>query len=171
MKIAIISDSHDNITNLEKFIDWANKNEIQAIIHCGDLCASGTLKNVLAPKFPGEINLIHGNVSDRELLPEVAKSFSNVKFFGDFGEIEIDGKKLAFVHRPEEAKKLASQSNYDFIFYGHTHQPWEEILRLAQGGTCRLVNPGTLAGMFNKATFAVYDTETDKLELKILDFI
>jgi len=32
-----------------------------------------------------------------------------------------------------------------------------------------LANPGTLAGMFSKATFAVYDTSTNNLELKILE--
>jgi predicted phosphodiesterase len=32
-----------------------------------------------------------------------------------------------------------------------------------------LVNPGNLAGMFYKATFAIYETKTDKLELKILE--
>lgn len=166
MKIAIISDSHDNIANLEKFLDWVKQNEIKVIIHCGDLSAPGTLKNVLAPKFSGKIYLIHGNVSDRDLLPRVAKEFSNVFFCEDQGETEIDGKKIAFVHRPEEARTLAQKGNYDFIFYGHTHEPWEEKI-----GQIRLINPGTLAGMFNRATFAVYDTSTDKLELKILDQI
>jgi uncharacterized protein len=164
MKIAIISDSHDNITNLEKFIDWANKNQIETIIHCGDLCGPAVMTKVLAPNFKGDIRFVYGNVGDRELLEEKIKGIKNIKFYGDQGEIKIDGKKLAFVHRPEEAKKLANQANYDFIFYGHTHQPWEE-----KTNNTRLVNPGTLAGMFNKATFAVYDTKTDKLELKILE--
>jgi len=59
---------------------------------------------------------------------------------------------------------LAKNSKYDLIFFGHTHQPWEKKI-----GDCRLVNPGTLAGMFNKATFAVYDSKTDKLELKLVE--
>jgi len=164
MKIAIISDTHDNIPNLEKFLNWAKNNEIETIIHGGDLCAPGTLKMVLAPGFSGKIYLIHGNVSDRELLEKVAKEFENVEFFGDFGEIEVDHKKIAFVHRPEEGKKLAESGKYDLVFYGHNHKPWEEKI-----GKTRLINPGTLAGMFNRATFAVYDTETDKLELKILE--
>lgn len=166
MKIAIISDSHDNIVNLDKFLNWSKDNQIEKIIHCGDLCAPGTLKNVLALKFSGEIYLIHGNVSDRELLPRVAKEFSNVKFCGDSGELKIDGKKIAFTHYLEEAKKLAETKKYDLVFYGHTHQPWEE-----KSKTIKLVNPGTLAGMFNRATFATYDTINDKLELRILDML
>jgi uncharacterized protein len=68
------------------------------------------------------------------------------------------------VHYPEIAKKLAESGNYDAVFYGHTHRPWEETI-----GSCRLVNPGELAGQRYKPCFAIYDTETDKLELKILE--
>ena len=38
-------------------------------------------------------------------------------------------------------------------------------------GKTHLLNPGTLAGMFNKATFAVYDTVTDKAKLILLEKI
>jgi hypothetical protein len=34
-----------------------------------------------------------------------------------------------------------------------------------------MVNPGELAGQFYKPTFAVYDTDTSLLELKILEKI
>jgi putative phosphoesterase len=164
MKIAIISDTHDNIFNLEKALSWINSQNIPLIIHCGDLCAPSVLTEILVKKFPHQIYLIHGNVGDRELLEEKVKNLKNVKLFGDFGEIEIDNKKIAFVHKPEEAKKIAQTEKYDLVFYGHTHKPWEEKI-----GKTKLVNPGNLAGMFYKATFAIYETKTDKLELKILE--
>ena len=110
--------------------------------------------------------MVFGNVEDRELTAQKAKDFSNVKHYGDLGETEIGGKKIAFIHYPEKAKELAKSGKYDLVFYGHNHKPWEETI-----GHCRLVKPGTLAGLFNKATFAVYDTETDKLELKILEVL
>jgi len=173
MLIAIISDTHDNIPNLEKFLNWAKNNSIETIIHCGDLCAPSILTKVLAPSFPGEIHLIYGNVGDRELLQEAVKQLKNVKFYGDFGEIELDNKKIAFVHYPEEAKKLAGKGKYDLVFYGHSHKPWIQKLQTnaenRQRQSVLLVNPGNLAGVFYKPTFAVYDTKTDKLELKILE--
>ncbi len=164
MKIAIISDTHDNIPNLEKTLSWLKSQDISLIIHCGDLCAPSFLTKVLAVSFDGEIHLIYGNVGDKELLKEKVKEFKNVKYYGDLGEIVLDNKKIAFVHYPEKAKELAKTQKYDLIFYGHDHKPWEEKI-----GKTRLVNPGNLAGMFYKATFAVYDTKTDKLELKILE--
>lgn len=177
MKIAIISDSHDNVPNLETFLDWANKNGTELIIHCGDIAAPGTVKQILAPKFSGPIHLVYGNVADREMLPQVCDELPNVTLHGDVGELVIPllpltkgeaGRelKIAFCHFPEQAKELASSGQYDFVFYGHTHKPWEETI-----DNCRLVNPGTLAGMFYKATFATYDTETNKLELKLLELL
>lgn len=164
MKIAIISDIHDNLVNLEKFLNWANKSEIQELIFCGDLCAPATLAKVLAPRFKGKIHLVYGNVSDRELEMEKAKEFSHVIHYGDLGEFKVEEKRIALVHYPEEAKRLAEENKYDIIFYGHSHTPWIKIT-----GKTHLVNPGTLAGMFAKATFAVWDSKIGKIELKILE--
>ncbi|NCO23449.1 hypothetical protein COW09_00765 [bacterium (Candidatus Moisslbacteria) CG12_big_fil_rev_8_21_14_0_65_36_11] len=171
MRLAIISDSHDNIPNLEKALAWLKAEGVSLIIHCGDLCAPSILTEVLAPNFYGEIHLIHGNVGDRELLSKKVQEFKNVKLHGDFGRIEVKGKKIAFVHKPDEGKKLATSGLYDLVFYGHTHKPWIEEIK-TKGRDQKVVylaNPGNLAGMFYKATFATYDTEANKLELKILE--
>ena len=164
MKIAIISDSHDNIPNTEKFLAWANNNSISIIIHCGDLAAPAMIKKVIAPAFSGPIHLVHGNVSDRELLKKVCAEFDNVTLHGDEGFLELENLKIVFCHFPERAKELAASSKYDLVFYGHTHKPWIENV-----GQVILANPGTLGGMFSKATFAVLDTATKNLELKILE--
>lgn len=174
MNIAIISDTHDNVPNLEKALKWMNKNNIEQIIHCGDLCAPSMIKEVIAPNFKGKVHLIFGNVEDRELTPKVAAQFKNIKHYGDQGELKVDNTRVAFVHFPEEAKKLAASGKYDFVFYGHTHKPWLDSVKTSSSkeegiGNCRVVNPGTLAGMFQKATFAVLDTKTRELELKILE--
>ena len=166
MKIAIISDSHDNIVNIEKFLNWANQNKIDMIIHCGDLAAPSIISKELAPKFKGQIHFVHGNVADRELNAKFAKEFDNVTLHGDEGILKIDGKIIAFCHYPKQAEELAQSGKYDLVFYGHDHTPWEK-----QVNKTRLLNPGTLAGMFNKATFAVYDTKTNKAELILLEKI
>jgi hypothetical protein len=164
MKIAILSDSHDNVPNMEKALKWINKNKIKLLIHCGDLSAPSMLTKVMAPKFKGQMHFVHGNVGDPELLEKVAKEYKKAAIHGQAGKIVVDKKKIAFTHFPWLGEKLAKSGKYDLVFYGHTHKPWEEKIDGA-----RLINPGTLAGMFYRATFAVYDTKTDKLELKILD--
>jgi putative phosphoesterase len=165
MKIAIISDSHDNMANLKKAMDWIKKEEIEVVIHCGDVCAPATLREILQ-EFSGKFHLVFGNVDgDRFGMAKIAfKEFPGLKIWGELGELEIDGKKIAFTHFPRFAQGLAAEQQYDIIFYGHDHKPWEKKI-----GKTRLVNPGNLAGLFYKASFAVYDTKTDKLELKILE--
>lgn len=184
MKIAIISDIHDNLTNLEKFLDWAKDNKIEEIFVCGDLCAPATLVKVLAPGFAGKIRIVFGNVCDRDLEKEKAGELKNIIHYGDLAEFGISQKdaefnppirragaegrgkddiKIAITHFPDVAKKLAESQKYDMVFYGHSHKPWIE-----QVGKTILANPGTLAGMFYEATFAVWETESGKLELKRL---
>ncbi|MFC1613579.1 metallophosphoesterase [Patescibacteria group bacterium] len=166
MKIAIISDSHDNLPNMYKAIEWMNKNGIEEIIHCGDVCAPAALREI-AKKFKGKIHLVYGNVDgDHEGMKKKAEESGNVIIYGDEGHLKFGEKKIAFVHYPIIAKELAKSGKYDFVFYGHSHKPWEEMV-----GNCKMLNPGTLAGMFYKATFAVWDTENNKFELKILELL
>ena len=37
MKIAIVSDTHNNWANFKKAIRWIKKEKIQLILHCGDI--------------------------------------------------------------------------------------------------------------------------------------
>ncbi|NMC51927.1 metallophosphoesterase family protein [Candidatus Kuenenbacteria bacterium] len=165
MFIAIISDLHDNLTNLKKFLAFAKENHIKQLIICGDTCAPSTLREI-AKKFNSQIHVVFGNVCDRENEPKVVKEFTHITHYGDLAELKIDNKKIALTHYPDIAKELAATQKYDFVFYGHNHKPWIE-----QVGRTTLANPGTLAGMFSKATFAIWNTETNKLELKILELI
>jgi len=166
MKVAIVADSHDNLATMTKAFSWLVKEKIELVLHCGDVCSPSMLKE-MSKIFPGEIHLIFGNVDGDPfsmLKAERDGQLPNVKFYGQTGELEIDGKKIAFGHTPLLAQGLAASNKYDLVFYGHTHQPWEE-----KRGACRMVNPGTLSGMFSKATFAIYDTTTDQLELKLVE--
>ncbi len=151
MKFAIVSDTHDNLKNFNKAIDFLNKENISLILHCGDICKQETIDEAVK-NFNGEIKFAKGN-GDYQ-LDEIPDNQS----------IGLGGKKIFFVHFPDIAKKAAESKKYDLVFYGHTHKPWEENI-----GKCRLVNPGELAGQTYKPTFAIYDTKTDILELKILE--
>ena len=153
MKIAIVSDTHDNIDNFNKIIEFLHKENIGTILHCGDICNQEII-NEATKNFKGEIMFVRGN-GDFQLhnIPEKL-------------EIELGNKKIFFNHYPDIAKRKAESGKFDLVFYGHTHRPWVEMI-----GNCKLVNPGEVAGQRFKPTFAIYDTENDKLELKILEKI
>lgn len=162
MKIAIASDIHDNLANLEIFLGLVKKEKIKIIILCGDSGGKEVLK-FLRKNFKKEVCLALGNADKKEEILEFAKNFPNIKAYDNFGEIKIGKLKIAFCHSPKLARKLTKLGNYDFIFYGHTHKPW-----LEKTENCILANPGNLAGVFFKSTFAILDTKTKKLSLKEL---
>lgn len=169
MKIAVISDTHDNIPNIKKILTVINERKIAAIIHCGDIATRDTVE-FLSKNFSGELYFVSGNMDDPKLIRGFP-TFPSCHYFGETGELNLSGLKIGFCHQPERAKKLAEEtrrdsSSFDVIFYGHTHKPWEENYQGIQ-----LLNPGTAAGLFYKAAFAIYDSETRKAELVALEKI
>jgi len=164
MRLAIISDTHDNLATLDKFLAYIKENPVKTVIHCGDIASGETLAR-LAKNFDGDIFAAFGNMDYRESVEKSAKKFpERVRIWNEFGEIELGGLKIGFCHHKEIALRRCHEKKFDFIFYGHTHKPWIENIN-----GCRLANPGTLAGMFYQATFAILETETKKLDLKILN--
>ena len=160
MKLAIISDIHNNELNLKKVLDFCAEKKIEKIICCGDLASQETL-DFLCDNFAGEIFYTFGNMDNDHLRNfEFVPEYKNAKLFKDFGETEIANKKIAFVHFPNKAKKLAESGKYDFVFFGHTHKPWEEMV-----GKCKMLNPGNVTGDLYPPTFAIWNTDTDKFEL------
>lgn len=173
MKIAIISDTHDNLPNLEKCLAWCRQQETKILVHCGDIACADTVE-FMAAKFFGDMHLVYGNMDfgRRDEIYIACDNLPACRLHGDEGEIFLTDEndkriKIAFCHFPEDAKRLAGTGKFNLVFYGHTHRPWMETLP----NNCQMINPGTLGGLFNKATFAMYDTVTGKLELKILESI
>lgn len=178
MKIAIISDVHDNIPNLKKVLDYCAENKIEKIICCGDLATLETL-DFLNDNFKGEIFFTFGNMDNDYLKSYHFKKldsstrycslgmtyvYKKTKIFKEEGEAEIDGRKIGFVHFPRIAKGMCRAGKYEKVFYGHTHKPFTEKIN-----GCEMLNPGNVAGQFYPATFAVWNTEDDKFELIRVD--
>jgi uncharacterized protein len=160
MKIAIISDVHNNTVNLQKILNYCKKNKIKTIVSCGDLAAEETL-DFLCDNFSGEIFHTFGNMDEGQIGElDFSSGYKNAKIFRDFGEAQIAGRKVAFVHYPDVAKKLCETGKYKFVFYGHTHKPWEEIV-----GDCKMLNPGNVANEVYSPTFAIWNTKNDEFKL------
>jgi len=189
MKIAIISDIHNNLTNLKKVLNYCAEKEIKTIICCGDLASLETL-DFLNDNFKGKTYFTFGNMDDDQMTNSVCHPeldagsrkldsgsgagmtcvYKNTKVYKKFGETQFEvgsqtgrgptSVNIAFVHYPDFAKKLAETGKYDFVFYGHTHKPWEKMIN-----NCKVLNPGNVAGEIYPPTFAVWNTESDKFEL------
>lgn len=164
MKIAIISDIHDNLANLKTFLSWTKKESVEKIICCGDVTNSETI-DFLAQSFVGEIILVRGNmeVYDEHLLSR----YLSVNYLGRYGVCTVAGVTVGVCHEPDYIPQVMELNQaIKIIFYGHTHKPW-----LEDKSGLMLVNPGTLGGVFQKASFSFWNTESGQLELKLLELI
>lgn len=190
MKIAIVSDSHDNMNNLTKVLDYLENKSIKILVHCGDLTSSEILEKL--SEFQGKVYLVEGNAetyqvqnlnlkingssrlcsNNKEILKHPSRLGSrskaevqggNLIFFGRIGEVKVDGVKIGFAHRPLDVKALLKK-DYDFVFYGHTHKPWIEMKR-CKDREIFVANPGNIMGQPYEPTFAILDTKYKKLEL------
>ncbi|KKS34197.1 MAG: Phosphoesterase, MJ0936 family [Parcubacteria group bacterium GW2011_GWC2_42_12] len=162
MKFLIISDIHDNLVNLEKCLNWGRGQAIDNAICPGDVVNSQTLA-YLAKNFK-TIYLVRGNLEIYEA--NEVKRYNNIKYLGRFGVTEIDGKSVGLCHEPWYIKNVLAIKPCQIVFYGHTHDPWIE-----EKDGLITANPGTLGGVFTKASFAVWDSASGELELKILELI
>ncbi|MDO8667739.1 MAG: metallophosphoesterase family protein [bacterium] len=162
MKFLIISDIHDNLVNLEKCLNWGREQVITKAICCGDVVNSETLA-YLAEKLE-IIYLVRGNI---EIYDETEiKKYKNLNYLGRFGLFELDNKVIGLCHEPWYIKSVLDKKFCNIVFYGHTHEPW-----IGEKDGVMTANPGTLGGVFTKATFAVWDSESGYLELKVLELL
>ena len=163
MKIAIISDIHDNVVNLEKCLKWCRDSGCGALICCGDVTNSETL-GIMAAGFSGPIHLVEGNVV---LFDEdEPKKYPQISFYSKFGRFEVGNRTVGLCHELFFAAKVLELGPCDIIFYGHTHRAWED-----RKHDTLFLNPGPLGGMFGKASFAVWDSDSGQRELKVLELL
>lgn len=162
MKIAIISDIHDNFHNLILALKKIEKLNVEKILFLGDFINNGISK-VLADN-PIPVFAIWGNNDgDRVAITKTAlSSGSNLEVgFDTYDFLEIDGRKIFLTHYPLLAKPMARSGDFEVVFYGHDHQKNKEKI-----GKCLVVNPGEIsAHKTGEASFAVYDTKTNEAEI------
>jgi putative phosphoesterase len=159
MQIAVLSDIHDNIWNLEGALGLLAG--VDVILCCGDLCAPFSLKQI-QDSFPGPIHAVLGNNDgDPLLLAQIASQREGVHLYQPLVELELGSRKIAVAHYPRIGRALAASGQYDAVFSGHTHRPRTQWL----GGTL-WANPGEVMGRFGEPSFGVYDTATGEVEFK-----
>tara|TARA_B110000008_G_C16833254_1_gene509425 strand:- start:51 stop:542 length:492 start_codon:yes stop_codon:yes gene_type:complete len=143
MLIGVVSDTHNNLKNIDKIISLFNKEDVKAVIHTGDIASANAFSEF--SRLNARLIGVYGN-NDRneEGLEEIA--FKNSFCFNNPPKfINLALKRIAIFHEPELIDStLSTDPNIDIILHGHTHRYREEILN----GTI-IFNPGESAGMQN----------------------
>jgi putative phosphoesterase len=162
-KIAVLSDSHDHLQMLERALAAANAAGAEVLIHCGDLCAPFVMR-LLAERFRGPVHIVFGNNdADGRLLQTIAAQHSHVALHGIYAEFAVHNRRIAIIHYPEPARRIAQSGALDLVCYGHDHTQL-----LEQVGETWLLNPGEIMGLRATPSWALYDTEQHSVSIQWL---
>lgn len=132
MKIAIVSDTHNNTASIFKVADIIKEENPDLIIHLGDMTRDADFLQTLVEK---EVRRVPGNCDYSRGEPEsLLIDVDKHKIYATHGHFQ--GVKMSLVHLKKEAKEKGAT----IALYGHTHIAHEET-----AGKITLFNPGSPA--------------------------
>jgi uncharacterized protein len=155
VKIAVLSDIHDNIWKLAAALERLG--DVDALVCCGDLCAPFIVPQ-LAQGFGGPIHVVFGNNDgDRFRISHQAQRFAHVTIHGEMADLTLDGKRIAVHHFEDVGRLIAASGQFDAVCCGHNH-----VYEIERVGRTLRINPGEIMGRFGTSTYVIYDTQTDE---------
>jgi len=160
MKIGIYSDIHDNLEALEKALAFFKTKGITEHIFCGDFCSP--IPSRVIGENGATTHCVFGNGDgDRFTIQKFATNeFPNLILYGEFAELNIEGRKIAVTHYPYYGEALALSGKYDVVLSGHTHEAHNTVIN-----DTLWVNPGEIMGWKGSPTLAIYDCNTNTAEI------
>jgi putative phosphoesterase len=163
MRIAILSDIHDNLWNLAAAVQFVAGAD--ALICCGDLCSPFVIDELA--KFGKDVHIVFGN-NDADLYRITSKAMKtpNVCVHGELFQADFDGRRFAVNHFNYIARPMAKSGDYDVVCFGHNH-----AFEITREGGGLLINPGPIMGAkFSTGaweditpSFAIYETGTHRV--------
>ena len=141
MILGVVSDTHNRTVNVEKIIDIFNSNNVEKVIHTGDITQSRTLVRFKRLNCP--LLGVYGNNDQEEHgLIETAKDNGFIFQEPPFS-LEIENRKIAIFHEPDEIESFIKKNpSINLIIHGHTHRYRNEMV-----GDVKIINPGECAGI------------------------
>ncbi len=141
MKIGILSDTHNNLANLQAGLAVFQKECIDTLVHCGDLTDVSLVAALRG--FRVIYVLGNGDVASGEiraaLLEQDPENYVGLVYGGRIGGVRV---AATHGHLPGRVEELVHSGEYDYVFKGHSHRHQDEMF-----GFTRLINPGALGGL------------------------
>lgn len=136
MLIAVISDTHSRTVSIRSALDIMAERGVELILHCGDIQDADAVR-----LFPAHAHFVFGNTDYDRPAIEAASADIGATLHGAWGQLDLAGQRLAFVHGDDRQllHDLEHADAFDFLFHGHTHTAREH-----RTGKTRVINPGAL---------------------------
>lgn len=151
MRIAILSDSHDNLEALSRAVEKIRASGAEAVLHLGDIVSPFTAR--LLPSLALPVHAVYGNNDG-----ERAGLASLLDITDPPRPLMLAGKRFILLHTPPF--KPDAPPPCDYCLHGHTHAPEDR-----RAGAVRVINPGEAGGwLTGTCSFALLDSDLDRLE-------
>ena len=137
MRLAVVSDTHGQIEYTRQAVRMLESLEVDHIIHCGDIGSTS-----IPPLFAAwPTDYVVGNVDFDYTQLDAAIRAAGGTFHQEFGSLELEGKRIAFLHSHDAQRfqQTVSSGEWDLVCYGHTHVTKQHL----EGDTL-VLNPGAL---------------------------
>ena len=163
MKIGVVSDTHNNLKNIEIIINIFNDERVPIVVHTGDISNANTLEQF--SKLNSKLIGVYGNNDRYELgLKEVAQK-NNFQFQEPPRRLNLLDREIVIFHEPDNIDQfLLENKETSVVLYGHTHRYENDI----RNGVL-FFNPGESAGM-QKGSNAIGILDLNNLEAKRVFF-
>ena len=162
MKIGLTGDTHNNLKNVAVICDIFNSQDLDFVIHTGDISLPKTLKAFEKLNVPLKGVFGNNDQGDKESLLKVCKEKDFL--FQDKLEIQISDENFLFaVHDPNDIENRFYKPG-NIIVHGHTHRFRDEVYK-----DTFIFNPGECAGMI-KGMNKVGIVDANHLRMKIINF-
>ncbi len=170
MKVAVVSDSHDNIYQIEKFGKYLKESQdISFVLHAGDFIAPFAVKSMM--RWLDDLGIdwrgvFGNNDGERDGLNNISGERIAVPPLG----IELSNTSIIIVHNPDDLSHIdiSEADGVDLFVCGHTHKQFLEKKENAV-----ILNPGELCGyLTGVSSFAIVDLDNlDALGEKAITFV
>jgi putative phosphoesterase len=159
LRLAILSDIHDQQGHLNAILAQVRAASPDAVILCGDLTTPAVLAACRLPGLPLSFCLGNCDQARADALRHAALAVG-ASGFGELGRFSLpNGAAVAFSHFPAVARRAALSGLYQAVFYGHTHKASEERL-LIDGKPVLLANPGDVEGRYGRVSALLWDSDS-----------
>jgi uncharacterized protein len=139
MKIAIMSDTHDNMDKIERAMRLIIAERVSHVIHAGDYIAPFSLKLILRDLGGIEFTGVFGN-NDGEKAG--LTKFASGRIHKPPHTFTVEGKRFFLTHDIERYDLDDLKKKNDVIIFGHSHTPLIE-----QNNGVVVINPGACCGI------------------------
>lgn len=164
MIIGILSDTHNDVSNIQKALSVFSKHKPEKLFFCGDATTVESLEWFC--EYPivytyGNSDFATGEIASF-LKANNPSNFAGFVYEGILAEKYIG---VTHGHLDGQLDQMINSGQFNLIFSGHTHVRKDKCI-----GKTRLINPGSLGGTRKQSrSVAILNLKTEELLFEIID--